>query len=160
MFDEFLGLPLHVFVVHATVILLPLVATLALAYVGLPSWRWLLRWPLAAGAVGAPILTFVTLKAGQALKEQLGLPDAVIGTHQSRAGLLLVFTVVFAVAGLAAAYTLGGPSLLVSGAGSRRGAARVVQIGVAVLLAVAALLVVVQVVLTGDAGARAVWGGR
>jgi hypothetical protein len=157
MFDEFFGLPFHALIVHATVVVLPAVAALAIAYAALPSWRWLLRWPLAAAAVATPVLTWVTVEAGEALKDRLGLPDQVIGTHEERAETLLLITIAFAVLGVAAAFTMGGPSLLVSGAGARRGAGRPVQLSVGVLLAVSAVLVLVWVVLTGDAGARAVW---
>lgn len=157
MFDDFFGLPFHPFIVHATVVVLPAMAGLALAYVVLPSWRWLLRWPLALAAVGAPVLTWVTVEAGESLKDRLGIESALIETHQERAELLLYLTLGYGVLALTAAFTLGGPSLLVSGAGSRRGAARPLQVSVGVLLAVAAVLVVVWVVLTGDAGSRAVW---
>ena len=160
MFDEFLGLPLHVFIIHATLAILPGAATLALAYVVLGSWRWLLRWPLVLAALGAPAVTWATVQAGEALEERLDLPDAVIGTHEDRGELLLTFVLVFAVVALVAAFTMGGPSLLASGAGARRGLARPLQVGVGVLLVVAAVLVLVQVVLTGDAGSRAVWEGR
>lgn len=157
MFDTFLGLPMHAFVIHATLALLPLGAGIALAYAALRSWRWLLRWPLVLVAVAAPVVTFVTVQAGVALKEQLQLPDEVIGTHQSRGQLLLLFTLIFAVIALLAAFGMGGPSLLVSRAGSREGFTQPVQLGIGVLLAIAAVLVLVQVVLTGDAGSRAVW---
>lgn len=157
MFDDFFGLPFHPFIVHATLVVLPGVASLALAYIALPSWRWLMRWPLVLGAAGAPVLTWVTVQAGEALKDQLGLPDAVIGTHEDRAETLLTLSLVFAVLAIVAAFTMGGPSLLISGAGSRNSAARPVRIGVGVLLAVAAVAVIVMVVLTGDEGSRVVW---
>jgi hypothetical protein len=158
MFDEFLGLPLHVFVIHATLALVPASALLALAYAGFASWRWLLRWPLVLAAVAAPVVTYITVKAGEALKGRLGLPDELIGTHQARGNLLLIYVLVFAGLALVAAFSMGGPSLLASGAGGRAGLARPVQVVVGVLLAAVALLMLVQVVLTGDAGSRAVWG--
>jgi hypothetical protein len=157
MFDEFFGLPLHPFIVHATVVVVPAVAGLALAFVALPSWRWLLRWPLALAGVVTPILTWVTMQAGESLEDRLGLETPLIETHEGRAELLFTFTWGFAAMAVVAAFTMGGPSLLASGVGSRTGLARPVQIVVGVLLAVAAVLVAVQVILTGDAGARAVW---
>lgn len=159
MFDEFLGLPLHAFIVHATVVVLPAVAMLAVAFVAVPSWRWLTRWPLVLGAAGVPVLTWVTIKAGESLRESIGLDSALIDTHAARAQLLLYYSVAFAVLAVVAAFALGGPSPLVSGAGSRRGLARPLQVGVGVALVVASALVLVQVVLTGDAGSRAVWDG-
>jgi hypothetical protein len=158
MFDEFLGLPLHVFVIHVALAVVPGSALLALAYAGFSSWRWLLRWPLVLAAVATPVVTYVTVQAGEALKGRLGLPDELIGTHQARGNLLLIYVLVFAVVALAAAFTMGGPSLLASGAGGRAGLARPVQVVVGVALVAVALLMLVQVVLTGDAGSRAVWG--
>jgi hypothetical protein len=161
MFEDFFGLPFHPFIVHATVVLVPGIATMALAYVALPSWRWLLRWPLAVAAVFTPALTYLTVAAGESLEDQLGLDDVpLIETHESRAEMLLNFTYGFAVLALVAVFALGGRSLLASGAGARAGVARPVQILVGVLLVLAALLVIVQVVLTGDAGSRAVWEGQ
>jgi hypothetical protein len=160
MFDEFFGLPLHPFIVHASVVLLPASAAVALAYVSLGSWRWLLRWPLVAVSLFAPALTFVTVQAGQSLKQQIGIDSALVQTHQQRAMTLLLITLAFGLVGLVAAFAMGGPSLLVSGTGGRRGlGGRPLQVGVGVLLAVAAVLVLVWVVLTGDAGSRAVWQG-
>jgi magnesium-transporting ATPase (P-type) len=159
MFDDFFGLPFHPFILHATVVLVPGIATLALAFVALSSWRWLLRWPLALAAVFTPILTYVTVEAGESLKDQLGIESPLIETHQSRGETLMIYTLVFAVIALVAAFTMGGRSLLASGAGSRAGVARPLQIGVGVLLVVISLLVIVQVILTGDAGSRAVWSG-
>lgn len=157
MFDEFFGLPLHAFVVHAAVVLLPLSAAVALAYVVLPAWRWLLRWPLVAVSLFAPALTWVTVQAGSALQQQLGVGGALIETHQQRASTLLTVTLGFGLVGLLAAFAMGGPSLLASGAGGRQGVGRPLQLGAGVLLAVAAVLVVVWVILTGDAGSRSVW---
>ena len=160
MFEEFMGLPMHVFVIHAALALIPATALTAIAYAVLTSWRWLLRGPLILLAVATPVVTFVTVQAGHALKDELGLPDQLIGTHASRGQLLLYFTLLFAVLAIASALTMGGPSLLASGAGERRGVARPAQVTLGVLLVAASVLVLVQVVLTGDAGSRAVWEGR
>jgi hypothetical protein len=158
MLTDFFGLPLHPFIVHATVVLLPGVASLALAFVALPSWRWLLRWPLALAAVVTPVLTYVTVLAGEALEDALEIETPLIETHEDRAEMLLNYTYGFAALALIAVFTLGGRSLLASGAGARTGVARPLQIVVGALLAAIALLLIVQVVLTGDAGSRAVWG--
>ena len=157
MFDDLFGLPLHPFVVHATVVLLPAAAATALAYCAVSSWRWLLRWPLVALSVVAPALTWVTVRSGMALQQQTGIDSALIRLHEQRAETLLMATLAFGLVGLLAAHAMGGPSPLVSGAGERRGVGRALQVGVAVLLAVASVLVLVWVALTGDAGARAAW---
>src|SRR4029453_12287221 len=60
---EFNGLPLHPLVVHAAVVLGPLAALAALAYVGWPKHRDLLRWValvtvlLATASIWAAYLT-------------------------------------------------------------------------------------------------------
>ena len=57
------GLPLHILVIHAAVVFGPLAALSALAYVGLPRYRDLLRWPtlvlalIAFGSIWAAYLT-------------------------------------------------------------------------------------------------------
>lgn len=160
MFEEFLGLPLHVLVIHAVIALIPISALVGVLFTLVSSWRWFLRWPLVGLAVAAPIVTIVTVRAGEALKEGLNLPDQVIGTHEARGQLLLIFVLVFAVISIAAAMYMGGPSQLASGRGGRRGAAYPAQMALGVLLVAASVLIVVQLGLTGDAGARAVWEGR
>ena len=57
------GLPLHILVIHAAVVFGPLAALSALAYVALPRYRDLLRWPtlvlalIAFGSIWAAYLT-------------------------------------------------------------------------------------------------------
>jgi hypothetical protein len=160
VFEEFLGLPMHVFVIHAALALIPASALIAIAFTVLSSWRWLLRWPLVLLGVATPVVTFVTVQAGKSLKDELGLPAQLIGTHESRGELLLYFTLGFAVLAIIAGLAMGGPSLLASGAGARRGVARPAQVTLGVLLVAVSVLVLVQVSLTGDAGSRAVWEGR
>src|SRR5690348_8831534 len=45
------GLPLHPLVVHAAVVFTPLAAAAAIAYVAVPRYRDLLRWPTLVLAV-------------------------------------------------------------------------------------------------------------
>jgi len=68
--------------------------------------------------------------------------------------ILLAFLVPVALA----AWLLGGPSALVSGAGARQGRTGVLAVAVQVLLVAGAVAVLVSCFLTGDAGARSVWG--
>jgi len=140
------GLPLHPLVVHAAVVFAPLGAGAALAYVFLPKYRDLLRWPtlvlavIAFGAIWAAYLTgryFLTQRP-----ELAQLPG--VSTHRARAKVTLVVTFVFTVVAIASAWLH-----------TRTGAVRVL---LATALGVSALATLVMVVLTGDAGARAVWG--
>jgi hypothetical protein len=143
---EINGLPLHPLVVHAAVVFGPLGALGALAYLALPSWRDRLRWPmlglalLAALAIVAAYLTgrnFVSSRP-----ELAQLPG--VDTHRHRARLLLLATMGFSVTAVAASWLHPRPGALRAVAGG--------------LLGVSAVAVLVLVVLTGDAGARAVWG--
>ena len=142
---EINGLPLHPLVVHAAVVFGPLAALAALGYL-VPRWRSTLRWPmvgLAVVATGSVVLAYLSggdlLDSKPELKQ---LPQ--IQTHQDRAELLLWATLQF-----------GAVAIVAGWWGDRRGALRVV---LDVLLGIGAVLVLVLVVLTGDAGSRAVWG--
>jgi hypothetical protein len=157
------GLPLHVLVVHAVVVIAPLAALAGLTYAVRPAWRWLLRWPLVVLAVSAAGLAFLAKQSGEAMLEDRpflleaeALRDKIL-LHQDRGELLVWFALGFLVVSLFAAWAAGGPSALVSGRGAleTRGA---LGTGTVVLLAVAAVALLVMTVLTGDAGAQAVWG--
>lgn len=144
---EINGLPLHPLVVHAAVVFGPLGALGALAYVGLPSWRDRLRWPMLALALAAGLAIVAAYLTGRnfisSRPELAQLPH--VATHRHRARLLLWATLAFSVVAAAVAGWLH----------PRPGALRTVA---GLLLGVSALTVLVLVVLTGDAGARAVWG--
>jgi hypothetical protein len=142
---EINGLPLHPLVVHAAVVFGPLAALAALGYL-VPRWRGTLRWPmvgLAVVATGAIVITYLSggdlLDSKPELKQ---LPQ--IQTHRDRAELLLWAILQF-----------GAVAIVAGWWGERRGALRVV---LDVLLGIGAVVVLVLVVLTGDAGSRAVWG--
>jgi hypothetical protein len=157
------GLPLHVLVVHAVVVLGPLAALAGLAYAALPAWRWLLRWPLVVLAASAAGLAFLAKQSGEAMLEDRpflleaeALRDKIL-LHQDRGELLVWFALGFLVVSVLAAWSAGGPSALTSGRGAleTRGALGTATV---VVLAVAAVALLVMTVLTGDAGAQAVWG--
>ena len=143
---EINGLPLHPLVIHAAVIFGPLAALTALVYVVLPSWRDRLRLPMVVMALiagGAIVAAYITGNSFLHSRPDLEQLDQV-QTHASRGRITLWVTLGFVVVALAAGYFH-----------ERRGAVRVV---VSTLLAVAAVATLTMVVLTGDAGARSVWG--
>ena len=159
---ELNGVPLHPLVVHAAVILGPATALTAIAYAVLPGWRWLIRWPMVALAGATVGAVFLAKVAGQALLEdrasQLSRLDvAQIAVHQERGNVLLWVALGFLVIAVIAALTVGGPSALTSGAGARDSRGTAVTYGVLGLVVVGAIALLVMTVLTGDAGARAVW---
>lgn len=155
----FNGLPLHPLVVHAVVVLVPLTVLAALAFALLPKQRWLIRWPLAAGAVVSAIVTFVAKASGEKLQVAFA-NSPLVKIHADRADLLVPLVAGFAVVALIAVVTLGGTSQLASGALARVAVGgKAVQLVVAVVLVLAAVVVAIQVARVGDAGSRAVWEG-
>ena len=155
------GLPLHVLVVHAAVVLTPLTALTGLAFALRRDWRWLLRWPLAVATVLATGAIVLAYYSGTSLDHTrfagaTGHLADLIRTHQHRGTILYWVMYAFLAVVLLAVWALGGPSALASGRGAREERAGL-ALPVTALLVVACLTVLVLVVLVGDAGARAVW---
>jgi uncharacterized membrane protein len=142
---EINGLPLHPLVVHAAVIFGPLAALAALAYL-VPRWRDVMRWPmvvLTVVGVGAVVVAYFSGGDFLDSKPQLRTSPQVqkhedLGTQS-----------------LWVAHAVGLVALVSGWRDPRTRAGRIV---LNVLLAVAAVALLVIVVRTGDAGARAVWG--
>jgi predicted membrane protein DUF2231 len=143
------GLPLHPLVVHAAVVFAPLGAGAALAYVFLPKYRDLLRWPtlvlavVAFGAIWAAYLTGNNFFSDPKFENFSGEILDRIHKHQSYARTLRWIVTGFGIVTVAATYLH-----------DREGTRKNVLSGLVVVLA---LLTLVWTVLTGDAGARAVW---
>jgi hypothetical protein len=78
--------------------------------------------------------------------------------HAERGNRLALFTLGLAVLVLVCALLLPGPSGLLSGRGAVASRFAVADRVLPVLLLLAVVVVVVQVYLTGESGARSVWG--
>ena len=143
---EINGLPLHPLLVHAAVVFGPLAALAALVYAVLPSWRERLRLPMAGLAVVAGLaITAAYLSGNNFLDSRPELRQlSAVQTHEERAGIAIWVTLGFSVIAVATAWLHERP-----------GAVRVVT---NVLLGLSAVATLTIVVLTGDAGSRAVWG--
>lgn len=143
MFDLINGLPVHPLVVHASVVLIPLmsVATILVAFI--PSWRKPAAvWIVAANAV-VVVIAFVTKQSGEVLEERLGEESQALETHSEHGDLLPWFAV-----GLLLA------SILVLLASRRGGVLVPISIVAAI---VAGITAVYWTYLTGDSGAKSVW---
>jgi hypothetical protein len=145
------GVPLHPLVVHAAVVFAPLAGLLAIAYL-VPRWRHHLRWPLLVVGVLAAVFVWFSAFTGSSLEDTAGLRNAMLTSpalaaavhhHEDLAGKLQAST-----------WVLGGLSVLMWWFHSRPGWARTALLALLPLGGIAAL---VLVVLTGDAGAKAVW---
>ncbi|MBQ1045480.1 MULTISPECIES: DUF2231 domain-containing protein [unclassified Micromonospora] len=158
MFREFNGLPLHVLVIHAVVVLVPLLALFAIAYGVLPRWRHRLDWAVAALAVITPAVAWVATESGEELEEILRAkgypPDRLqqISEHASYGDTLLWY-----------ALGLGAAALLLVLSTSRFVAGRNLPRWLPILFTVAVVVLagfaLVYVYLTGDSGAKMVWDG-
>ena len=144
------GLPAHVLIIHAAVVFGPLAALSALAYVGLPRYRDLLRWPtlvlavIAVGAIWAAYITGQNFFASERFANFSGEARQNIETHEGYAKTLRWIASAFGIVTVVTTYSYH----------SKQGTARNVLLGLTALSAVGTL---VWVILTGDAGSRAVW---
>jgi hypothetical protein len=156
---EFDGLPVHPLIIHVVVVFAPLSCLAAILYAVVPRWRWWLRWPLVTSAVIAAAAGIIAVKSGVDLENQRhlqSLPE--LAVHEHRGKILRWLMLAFLVPTALAAWLLGGPSALASGAGGRETRSKSLGIAVSALLLVGAVAVLISVFLTGDAGARSVWG--
>ncbi|MGJ6979325.1 DUF2231 domain-containing protein [Aestuariimicrobium soli] len=147
-----MNLPLHPLFVHLPVVLFPLAALAALVFVAVPRWRRYLLWPVSVGALVAFVGMIAARQTGDSLAATLPGMAERIAVHEQRANLLLASAVVFGVGLLLELLTRPG-----EGFGPRLRPGWVAVAG-HVLTAVGAVAVLVTVVLTGDSGARMVWG--
>ena len=160
------GIPLHPLVIHAVVMLVPLAAVFAWALAFVTGWRWLTRWLALGTSVAALGSVVVARQSGKSLLASRPFLTSgtskvsdLLVTHQHRANVLLVAVLVLTVVVAVAFWALPAVSGLSTGQLHHAGrdvvwATRTLQ----GLLVVTGLVALVYVVLTGDAGARAVWG--
>lgn len=153
---EINGIPLHPLVVHAAVVLVPMAALAAVAML-VPRWRWLARWPALVLAVGAAVAVQVAVLTGKDLRESRGLTSPGIESHEQWGERLAVASWVLAVVTVVAFWSLPHVTRLVGGR-DRQARVAVLEKPLLVLVPVLAVVVLVLVFLTGDEGARSVWG--
>jgi len=145
---EIAGLPLHPLIVHAVVILVPLTALALILGALFPAARRRLGVVTPIAALVVLVLVPVTMLAGEALAQQVGPVPAVLH-HADLGRMLWPWTLaMFVVATVQWCWYRFGK-------GPRR-AARAIIAGLAVVSGAGST---VMVVLIGEAGARAVWGG-
>jgi hypothetical protein len=142
VFDTLLGLPVHAIVVHAAVVLVPLMAVLTVLVAVLPRWRPSGAWPVVAGNVVALGAVVVAQQSGEALQRRLP-ENPQIADHAELGGSMTVFMVGLLVASVLVALL------------RRRSGALVMAVGA--LTVVAAVAATAWVVVVGHTGASAVW---
>jgi uncharacterized membrane protein len=150
------GVPAHPLVVHAAVVLVPLAALFTAAYAVWPRRRWQTRNPAVVLAVAAALsVQLATLTGGQ-LKDHLHEDTSLIHTHEQYAGYLQAAMWVLAGLMVVAWWALPHENPLPDK--DHQSGVRLLAWPLTVVVPVAAVAVLVLVVMTGDAGARAVWG--
>jgi hypothetical protein len=155
----FNGLPLHPLIVHVVVVFAPLAGVGGILYAMRPAWRWWLRWPFVASALIAAGAGVLAAQSGYSLEHMRHLEQlASVRTHQHRGSILRWLMLAFLVPTGLAAWFLGGGSPVTSGWGSREGRTGAVALAIQVLVVAASLFLLYWVFLTGDSGARAIWG--
>ncbi|MCI0688683.1 MAG: hypothetical protein L0Y54_15825 [Sporichthyaceae bacterium] len=148
MFDTILGLPIHVLVLHAAVIGVPVAAALTVLALARPAWRE--RWSGWVAALNAIVLVvaYVTRESGEELYKRLersGVITPEINDHR-QLGLFLIWPVL-------ALFLLSVLTWLVT----RQAAAAPVSLVLTVATVLAAGWATFYVIQTGHSGSTAVW---
>lgn len=155
MFDQINGLPVHILVVHAAVVFVPLLAVGAIVYAVVARWRPKLGWAVFLLSIAAPVAALVAKESGEKLYDRLlaqglkGRGAEILSDHMGFGTLTFWFSL-----------ALGVVSLIMVIATQRRDAKlpRVAELGLAVVMVALAAISGYYVFRTGDSGAMAVWG--
>lgn len=147
MFDTFLGLPVHVLVLHAVVIGIPVVALITVVVSARAPWRE--RWAGWVALLNGAMLiaTYVTRQSGEELFKRLdSLGAADVARDHRDWGLFLIWPmlalfVLSVLIWLAVRQAAGAPVLTV----------------LSILTLIAAVYVTYWTVRTGHSGSSAVW---
>lgn len=141
--SDVFGVPAHPLLVHAVVVLIPLISIGAVAATWIPGMRTRIGWIVAAGAALNVVLLPLVTESGESLEARV--PEtSLVETHAEMGEQLLPWVIALAIAFVA--FML-----------SRRAGRRWVSGILVAATAVAALGATVEVVLIGHSGAKAAW---
>ena len=150
------GLPAHILLIHAVVVLAPVAGLAAVVYVVAPRWRNYLAWPLAVLSLGLVPLSLLTAQAGEQL-EEFRPASALIRAHAEQGDVLKTVSVLFFVV-IAAALIVSFEPI------GRRFAFlgqlrtnRFVRVALLAVAAGAGAFFIYQSIVTGHSGAASVW---
>lgn len=145
---ELAGLPLHPLIVHSVVVLVPLTALALILGAFFPGARKRLGIVTPIAALVVLVLVPLTMLAGEALAEEVG-PVPAVQHHAELGRMLWPWALAMSVV------AVGQWCWYRFGRAPRRAARAII----AALAVVSGAGSTVMVVLIGEAGARAVWGG-
>jgi len=145
------GMPAHALLVHAIVVLAPLVALLEILCAVWPAARRRFVWLVLALAAITTVLTPLTTSAGDWLYNQQQQPSDILITHANRGQWMIAYSVALLVVAIALAVL----HWLESRSDKRRTITTAIVAIVALAVGVSSIVAVVRI---GDAGSEAVWG--
>ena len=145
-FDLITGLPVHVLITHAVVVLLPLAVVSLILVVTIPRLRQHYRLPAVALTVVGAVSAIIAEQSGEALEARVGSA----GQHSEWGEMLPPLAVALAL--------LSGIWLIVSRMSSQRGKVLTAVIGGVIV--VVGIIAVVITVLAGHSGAEETWSDR
>lgn len=153
---EIAGLPAHILLVHAVVVLGPIAGLAAIAYAAAPRWRKYLAWPLGVLSLGLVPVALVTAQAGEQLEKSRPSTE-MVREHAEQGDVLKVVSVIFFVIVAAMIIVsfepIGRRFAFLGGLRDNR----VLRTVLLVVGALAGAFFVYQSVITGHSGAASVW---
>ncbi|MCB5293533.1 hypothetical protein [Arthrobacter sp. SO3] len=153
---EIAGLPAHILLIHAVVVLAPIAGLAAIVYAAAPRLRSYLAWPLGGLSLGLVPVSLLTAQAGEQLQKARPA-SALIHEHAEQGDVLKAVSVVFFVviaATLIVSYEPIGRRFAFLGHLRTNRAVRIALLAVA---AAAGAFFVYQSIITGHSGAASVW---
>lgn len=160
----FAGLPLHVLLVHALIVLTPFVALALIVIAAWPAARRALWLPVLIASILLLPLGLFTIEAGKWLEVRVA-PAPLIQEHTAQGEDIVPWLVALLVLGVAVAgwAVIELVAARRAGGQQRTGLGRGIRVGVSVVLTIAAIAVAAgttwTIVRIGEAGSRAVWEG-
>lgn len=150
--DVINGLPAHILLVHAIVVLAPLTALLEILCGFVSGARRRLVWLVLALAVVTAGLTPLTIEAGEWFYDLLPQHTDALNEHANRGQWMIYFSIALVLVALALAWL----HVSESRAQGRRVAANVVVAILALAVGVSSIVTVYRI---GDSGSNATWRG-
>jgi uncharacterized membrane protein len=154
VFDQISGLPVHVLVLHAAVVFVPLLALGAIVYGVVPRWRPRTGWAVLLLSIITPVTCFVTRQSGVQFYQRIFPRSSPRGKEMLNEHMhfgTLTFWFVLA---------LGIVTLVSVILTNRRSASlpRAADLGLAVVMVALDAISSYYVFRTGDSGAHVAWG--
>ncbi|MEO3932019.1 hypothetical protein WMO79_04295 [Micrococcaceae bacterium Sec7.4] len=153
---EIAGLPAHILLIHAVVVLAPIAGLAAIVYAAAPRWRSYLAWPLGVLSLGLVPVSLITAQAGEQLQKARPA-SALIREHAEQGDVLKAVSVVFfavIAATLVVSYEPIGRRFAFLGSLRTN---RAVRTTLLVGAAAAGAFFIYQSIITGHSGAASVW---